>query len=639
MSGARPQPARAPRGQLALVAVVALVFAVWRIVAQGGATDYVEDRLLDLRFQLRGPEAPPESVAIVAIDEATVERLGWVPPPRWALAEAVERLSEAGAAVIALDLLFLEQTAAGPLLTDALAGTDRVVLAAALTNSLADGAERSPELAAALERSVIGALVTRSRMPPPVPPPDLLLPRPEFTGRATIAHVNIIQSADRVARQVPLTLWIGGDEFLPAMPLEAARRLAGIDRGAVVLDPGSAVLLGERLIPTGRNGAITVNHLGPPSTVPTVSLADLIDGKVPPDLFRGRAVFVGATAESLSDIFATPFAPDMPGVEILATATANLVSGETIVEAPALHALGAALALLAAVLAFHAANLPSLAAAAMAVPAVWLAVLGAVQIAFAEARLALDATAVVGALFFATTWTAARRFRAQRRLAEALAEERGRLSRYVSPLLADRLAAGLIPERRTQEAAVLFVDVAGFTTVAEKAPPETTAAFLAELHRLYERCATAHQGVISGFDGDGAMVMFGLPEPDPADAANALACGRMLIGEAARFASAALPDLALRLRVSVHHGPVTAALVGGERQAQLTVTGDTVNVASRLQEIAKRHGAAFVASRAALDAARLGDAGAAAAFTPLADQPVRGRAAPIEVWALEPPAA
>lgn len=638
MSPSRPRLARVPRTHLAVVCIVALVFALWRIGIQGGVTGLLEERLTDLRFQLRGPAAPPETVMLVSIDEASVERLGWAPPPRRALAEAVERIAAAGPAVIALDLLFLDSTAAERELAGAIGRAEDVVLGAALSSRLDRGEERAPEIAVALERSVIAALVSRRDEAPARPALALMLPRPELAVDAALAHVNIVRSADRVARQVPLALWIGGGDFLPAMSLEAARRLSGLGRGEVILAPGRSITFGDRVVATDRGGSIMVNHLGPRGTVPTVSLIDLLDGKVAPEMLRGRAVFVGAGAETLSDLFATPYGADVPGAEIMATVAANLHSGDLILEAPSLQALGAVLAVLLAALAFQAANLASLTAAFVAVPVVWLAGLGAVQLAFSQWLLVLDATATLGALFFATSWTAAQRFRAQRRLSEALDEERGRLSRYVSPLLAEQLAAGDIPERRTQEAAVLFVDVAGFTGIAESAGPEKTAAFLGELHRLYERCTTAHRGVISGFDGDGAMVMFGLPEPTGADAARALACGRMLLEEAARFDPAALPERALALRVSVHFGPVTVAVVGGERQAQLTLTGDTVNVASRLQEIAKQHGAAFVASGSAVDAARRGGSEAAGALVPLADQPIRGRAGRIEVWALPQPA-
>jgi adenylate cyclase len=86
----------------------------------------------------------------------------------------------------------------------------------------------------------------------------------------------------------------------------------------------------------------------------------------------------------------------------------------------------------------------------------------------------------------------------------------------------------------------------------------------------------------------------------------------------------------------MHFGPVTAAILGGRRHAHVTVTGDTVNVSSRLQEIAKRQGSSLVVSRAGLEAARAAGTGIVADFVPLPDQSVRGRKGRIEVWALAP---
>jgi len=631
------------RADLIAVCGVALAVALWRALAGDVASDAVEDRLLDLRFRLRGAIPAPEDVVIVALDERTVAQLGWSPPPRQAIAEAVGRVIDAGPVALALDLLLLDQTAAGPALAAALARYDRVVLAAALGEAAAgagsDGlpaaesggasAALAPEITAALDRSVF-AVVAGGGVAPGTPPPRLLLPRAEIVGGATLGHVNVTRSGDGVARRVPLALWTGSHGFLPAMPLAVARNLAGLERGEIVLWAGSRIAIGPREVPTDRAGQVAINHYGGTGSIRTVSLVDVIGGRVPPETFAGRAVIFGATAESLSDRFATPFAAQVPGVEILATVAANIARGDLIGKAPV---AGGVLALVAAMLVALAGRIGAPALAIGAVAGLWLAAGAVVQLAFGRAGVALDATSVLAALGFATAWVAARRLGAEHRESETLAAERGNLARYVSPLLSERLARGAVPEfdRRTQDAAVLFVDVAGYTSFSEGRSPGETAGFLRDLHRLYERCAAGQRGVISSFEGDGAMVIFGLPEPGPDDAARALACGRALLAAAASFASDAAPDFALRLRVSLHFGPVTAAVVGGETQAQVTVTGDTVNVASRLQDTAKQHGAALVLSRACLEAAGAGPAG----FLRLPDQPVRGRSGRIEAWALD----
>ncbi len=639
MTRARRRHARVSTFHLAVVAAFALAFALWRTLWGDALTDALEDRLLDLRFQVRGAIAAPKTVVVVAIDERTVDRLGWAPPPRMAIADAIERIIDMDPGVIAIDLLLLDPAAADPVLSTALGLTDHVVLAAALAKSPDDArSERPAALQAALDRSVIAVVIGGPQPETAGEPPRLLLPRPELVGVAALAHVNIAQTADRLARRIPLSLWIGEGAFLPAMSLEAARRVVGLRRGDVALWPGRLVGFGDRQIATDSAGNVTINHYGGRSTIPTVSLIDVLDGRVPPEVFKGRAVVLGATAESLSDLFATPYSADIPGAEIMATLTANLVADELIVRDIWLQALSAALALLFVSLAFYAASQLSLTAAFVTVPVIWMVGAATVQLAFSGARFGLDATMILAALLFATVWTAAQRFRVQKRVSAELTQERENLSHYVSPFLAEQLASDEVPDfdRRTQDAAVLFVDVAGYTALVEMHAPDKTAVFLGELHRLFERCATAHRGVISTFAGDGAMIIFGLPEPGPGDAAAGLACGSMLLEDAGRFASAVFPDLGLQLRVSMHYGPVTAAIVGGERHAQVTVTGDIVNVASRLQEIAKEHGAAYVTSHAGLDAARRAGSTVAARFAPLGNLPVRGRSGHIEVWALAP---
>lgn len=638
MRGSGPRGRPAPFLHLALLWVITLTVGLWRGLHGDPVTDALEDRLLDLRFQLRGAAEAPDEVVLVAIDEATIDRLGWSPPPRWALADGVERIIEAGARVVALDLLLLDQTAAGPALAATLAGTDRVVLAAAVTNEDAPDAGHLPaELQAALARSGFPLILGDLSAGGGQRPPRLLLPRAEMVGGASLAHVNVVRSADRVVRKVPLGQWIGGDIVLPAMALEVARRMMRVERGGVALSLGQSVQLGGRRIATDRAGSVTINHYGGRGTISSVSLADVLDGKVAPETFSGRAVFVGATAESLSDLFATPFAADVPGVEVIAALTANLLE-DKLVEAGNPVRLGAtlALALLLTSAVFLAARQRPASLCYLGTGFAWIAGAAAVQFAFSWQNAQLDAVSVLAALVLATAWMSVQRFRSESAVAARADRERENLSRFVPPLLADRLASGEVGDldRRNQDAAILFVDVAGFTARVQNLPPERTAVFLRDLHRMFDRCAAAHGGVIAGFEGDGAMIVFGLPEVRAGDAAAAVDCGAELLSEAGRFRSEAAGHGALRLRVSVHFGSVAAAILGSDRQAQVTVTGDAVNLASRLQEVAKEQGAEFVVSRAALDAAVAGGCEVAPRFRPLNEAAVRGRSGRVEVWGM-----
>jgi adenylate cyclase len=215
------------------------------------------------------------------------------------------------------------------------------------------------------------------------------------------------------------------------------------------------------------------------------------------------------------------------------------------------------------------------------------------------------------------------------RLRREAERQRGNLARYMPPSMAEEMASQEQPGfyEREQLAAILFVDLAGFTRLSERRSPGETATFLKTFHGRLEAVVLAHGGVIEQFAGDGAMVIFGLPQPKPEDPVSALACTRALIAALARWQ----PEL--KPRGGLHFGPVAMARLGGAAQSQLAAAGDIVNVASRLEAFAKTKGAAIAASDAAIRAvAAAGRKDLLAGFTVLADQPIPGREGRITVW-------
>jgi adenylate cyclase len=611
------------RASLALALVIGLTAVLWRGLVADPVTGALEDRLRDARILLRGARPAPGAVVLVAIDERTIDRFGWTPPPRAAIAKAIARIEAAGASALGLDLLLIDRTDADATLAAAFDAWPGAVLGSAVVPGPAPQA-LDPAVRAALARSTVPVALGPA---PRTDPPRVLLPTTAFLAQSRLGHVHLRTGSDGMARALPPTLWVGEAGYLPALSVALAQK----DAAATALrrTATGGLVIDGRQVADGRNGLL-LNPYGGPGSIATVSLADVVDGVVPDSVFADRAVIIGATAESLTDVFATPFAPLVSGAELHATAAENLIAGDLLDTGRAAWAWTAVLALLAPLALARAAALrrPSLAVAAGL--ATWATAFGLTYVAFAAQALMLDAAALALALGAATGVFVLRRMQGDRRQTMQLSTERANLGRFVPAPLVDDVARNVVPrfDSRTQPACVLFVDAAGFTAMTQDLAPGDTALLMRRIHHHYDACAGAHRGIVTAYEGDGAMMVFGLPDPAGDDAARAMDCARMLLA-----GGVTSPDGApVRLRISLHQGLVTAAIVGGGDHAQITVTGDTVNVASRLQDIAKSEGRALVASRAAVLAA----GPAAADLTPLVSTPMRGRAGEIEVWALPP---
>lgn len=608
-----------------------LGFALWRVLVGDPVTDGWQDRSVDLRFVLRGPRPAPQGLVLVAIDEAAVDRYGWSPPPRDLFAKAISMILAAKPATLALDMLFLDATDHDAALTSALeAGRGQVILGAAADYGAT--AVRPAALEAAIVQSAVPIVVGGAAVDASAP--RLFAPNAGFLSGARLGHVNIIASDDRVARRVPLTEWVGGDLYLPSLALAAAMRSDGGQDQPLTLRPGQSVTAAGHVIHTDRKGSVLVNFYGKHGALATYAVGDLVDGRVPPEALAGHVVLMGITAASLSDEFATAFDAHTPGVEILATLAGNLMSGDLLVESAGTRVASVLLALLLVVTLLAAVRAGRLPYVAMTHGALWIVGLGALVLAFDRGNLVLDAPAVIVSLVVGSVWGIAQRLMRETWRSGVLASERQNLSRYVSPLLAEDLARSATPDfaGRTQAATVLFVDLAGYTTLSETLSPADTQCLLHDLHVVYENAASKYRGVVAGFWGDGAMIAFGLPTPAKDDATRALACGHALLAGGERLRMPGQVNHALRLRVSAHSGMVMAAMAGGEHQAQVTLNGDTVNVASRLQEVAKAQGVTFIISDATLLEARHTDPAATQGFSRLGPVSIRGRVEPIEVW-------
>ncbi len=144
---------------------------------------------------------------------------------------------------------------------------------------------------------------------------------------------------------------------------------------------------------------------------------------------------------------------------------------------------------------------------------------------------------------------------------------------------------------------VLFADIAGSTSIAERLDPEDWTELVGEAFRRMNRTVERYGGTVARLMGDGVLAFFGAPTAHEDDPERAVRCGLDMVREIDEFSAAqqALRAQAVRVRVGVNSGPVVVGVVGTDTAHEYTAMGDAVNVAARMQAAA-RPGSVLVTS-------------------------------------------
>lgn len=179
---------------------------------------------------------------------------------------------------------------------------------------------------------------------------------------------------------------------------------------------------------------------------------------------------------------------------------------------------------------------------------------------------------------------------------------------------------------------VLFADLRGFTSLAEGMYPYDTVFLLNSYFEAMTAVIERHGGTVDKFLGDGIMALFGTrPERDAGARAALASAGEMLAAlEDLNAEFAGLVPTPLRMGLGIHTGPAVLGRVGGMRRGgerELTALGDTVNTASRLEEMTKEFRCLLVTSEDTLKAAGIECPGG-----DFRHVVVRGRSETIAVW-------
>lgn len=593
----------------------ALGFGHWR--GDVPFFDRAEGALTDLRMHLRGERAAPDLVTIVAIDDDTVGKEGSYPLPRADLAAIVDAIARFEPRVIAVDLLLLDRSndRSDAALAQAFGKRPTVIAAAAAF----------PETTQLIEADDKGPLARLPRAE------KFLLPLKAFADRAAVGVVNLATDRSGTPRGVPM-LFRTGDRIELSFPL----RVASLATGAEPAIEADSLSLASRRIPMDIDNVVPLAYYGRHGTIRTISAASILNGEIARDAVRDRIVVIGATVTGGGDVFPTPFDPVMPGLEIIATAIAHLMTGDGLLRDRSTRIADAIVAavltlLLVGLLAWRRSAVGLLSIAAVLV--IWMVGNFA---AFSHgiwlsAALPVAAAAPPAILFGAVQlWL-------NRRQAQYFAMKSELLQQFQAPALRKWLTKNpeFLLEPVHQDAATIFIDLSGFTSLSETLGMDAVLEMLKDFHVLVDREVVARGGVITSFLGDGAMILFGLPESSMDDARNAALCCVDLCNRAERWIESLPPSIASRtgFKIGAHFGPIVASRLGGGSYQHITATGDSVNVANRLMEVAAKQGVTLALSddllRRAGPECALFDYGI---LIGPRETPIRGRARPLSVW-------
>lgn len=152
-------------------------------------------------------------------------------------------------------------------------------------------------------------------------------------------------------------------------------------------------------------------------------------------------------------------------------------------------------------------------------------------------------------------------------------------------------------------AAVLFADVVGFTSWAERVPPSATMDFLRRYHEHMAQEVSVHSGWIVQCAGDAILAAFGTDGFFPCKATSALACAFSMLEELAQWNArrSMRGRLPVQIGIGIHFGAVAIGSIGVVPRVERTIAGDTANVACRLEEMTRTIGTRLIVSGALVE--------------------------------------
>lgn len=598
--------------------IIVVIFAFLRIINYEPIESWIKDVenfVYDAHVrQLHKPLSEDIPIAIIDIDDKSIEEKGRWPWSRKLVSELIDKLFQAGATVVALDITFPdpEENRAVEVIKELKKdGTSETEVLKALEAEIPTF-DYDEQLAKSLQKgeSVLGFIFTDEEQKNGVLPDPFIHLSPELTEEIAIpnhlfylANIETLQKAakhggfinatpdsDGVLRYTPL-LFRRDSNVYASLSLQAVSLYLLANDVALVTDTygDSTVLEGVKLdqafIPTDETGRILIPFRGVPFSFKYIPAIDVLDNKILKESIEGKLIFVGFSAKALSDNYPTPESSIFPGVEIHATIASGIL--DNYLPYNPYWVKGVTTFLITVVGLFFALILPFVGAFLGTL----LSVIFTVGLFFGKEFLWVSSGIVIPVilpmiliiilyLFNVSLgyFTAARRGK----------ELKSMFGQYVPPDYLEKLmkkGGEINLEGESKEISVLFSDIRGFTQLSEKMTAHELKQFLNDFFNPITEVIFNNKGTIDKYVGDMVMAFWGAPLDNPRHAYLAVKTGLEMQKRLAELNVTFIQENKplVKIGVGINTDIINVGDMGSKYRRCYTVIGDAVNLASRLE--------------------------------------------------------
>ena len=558
-------------------AFVTLFALTWIGLQDPQVKEILRLKSFDLLFQSQEKEVS-QDIAIVTIDEKSMEVYGQWPWKRDVLAGVIEELRAAEVGVIVLPILFAEEDRLGgdEIFAEALNGNFVVVAQTGSHQTTQNGYPRGV--------AKIGN------------PLEFLFEWPGMVGpilevgsnAAGVGTTNVSPEIDGVVRRMPLLMKIGNDVY-PNIAIEVIRTATGDPSYQVKADAGGIIAMrvpGFATINTDGNARIWLTWN---KEYKTISLAEAGPGSF--DDLKGKTVIIAMTAEGLGGVIATPTGSNYDYVAVASTLQTvidgvNIERGDFLLELAVAFLIGSCIIVLTRFTPYYVVGLIMVAFSAAAVYS---------TIYFFGKNQLVDVTWILVTILFVGLHSIFNRFILEFRLKQQI---RKQFESYLDPrqvaiLQKDPSKLKLGGERR--EMSFLFMDIVGFTPISEyyknNDDPEGLVGVINDYLNRMSKIVMNNGGTIDKYMGDCIMAFWNAPLDCPNHAEMAVKTSIECAKETAKlkqeFKDKGLPEI--NIGSGVNTGTCIVGNMGSDMRFDYSVIGDAVNLAARLEAATRNY--------------------------------------------------